>query len=303
MLSAGELAELLADWMDELEARNLSPNTRKTYRDGVTAFLRWAEAEGREPALDQPAVIAFTAAVLGTSERAAATAHSRQVAVRRFSKWLAKKEIIPADLLQGIEAVSVGESALRPLSDEQLAALFRACAGKDFTSRRDRALIRLMCETGLRASEAAGLQLADVDQRARTVAVRGKGGKFRIVTYGPQTASTVNDYLRARRAHHPGEGGPLWIGRQGRPVGYDLVYTTVKRRMLAAGIPVSEATGFTPHSLRRTWAVRWKHAGGSEAGLMAIGGWRRLESVAPYVRAASARLAAEEAARLNLGDL
>jgi integrase/recombinase XerD len=72
--------------------------------------------------------------------------------------------------------------------------------------------------------------------------------------------------------------------------------------MTAAGIPVGR-DGFSPHSLRRTFATRWREKGGSPDGLVAAGGWARLESVAPYTRAASARLTAEEAARLGLGNI
>jgi integrase/recombinase XerD len=162
--------------MTALEARHLSAHTLKTYRDGVTAFLDWCADQGRPPALDQPAVTAFTSWLLG--RRAANTAHSRQVAVRRFSRWLARKEIIPADRLAGMENVKTGEPALRPLSDEQLTALFRACKGKEFADVRDMALLRLMAETGLRASEAAALTLPGLDVRARTAVVwRGKGSK------------------------------------------------------------------------------------------------------------------------------
>ncbi|WP_279581683.1 tyrosine-type recombinase/integrase [Fodinicola feengrottensis] len=60
---------------------------------------------------------------------------------------------------------------------------------------------------------------------------------------------------------------------------------------------------FHPHRLRNTFATRWLAGGGSEGGLMAVAGWQRREMLDRYTRATQSDRAAEEAARLNLGDL
>lgn len=61
--------------------------------------------------------------------------------------------------------------------------------------------------------------------------------------------------------------------------------------------------GFRPHRLRHTAAHRWLAAGGSESGLMAIAGWTRTDMLVRYTRARASERAADEARRLNLGDL
>ena len=61
--------------------------------------------------------------------------------------------------------------------------------------------------------------------------------------------------------------------------------------------------GLPPHKLRHTAAHRWLAAGGSESGLMAMAGWTRTDMLVRYTRATAAERAADEAARLNLGDL
>lgn len=69
-------------------------------------------------------------------------------------------------------------------------------------------------------------------------------------------------------------------------------------RARRAGIP-----GFHPHILRHTAAHRWLAAGGSEGGLMAVAGWTRPDMLARYPQARASERAAEEARRLNLGEL
>ncbi len=61
--------------------------------------------------------------------------------------------------------------------------------------------------------------------------------------------------------------------------------------------------GFRPHRLRHTAAHRWLAAGGSEGGLMAVAGWTRPDMLLRYTKAQASSRAADEARRLNLGDV
>jgi integrase len=90
----------------------------------------------------------------------------------------------------------------------------------------------------------------------------------------------------------------LWLGDRGKGFGYHAAYDTLKLRADMAGLGA-----FHPHVLRHTAAGRWLDAGGSEGGLMSMAGWSRREMVDRYTRATSERRAAEEARKLNLGDM
>src|SRR5437868_925693 len=96
-----DIVPLLDSWLLHLAAERKSIQTRKTYGDGVRAFLRWCDAAGRSPVLDRPTVNAFVSSLLdGGAE--VATARSRQLAVRRFSAWLAEEDEIAADQLANL---------------------------------------------------------------------------------------------------------------------------------------------------------------------------------------------------------
>jgi integrase len=185
------------------------------------------------------------------------------------------------------------------LSQNELRALVKACEGTEFRDRRDEALVRLLAETGIRAGEAIALKVADLDlQQGLAVVRRGKGGKGRLVPFGPQTARSLDRYLRLRRQHSLSATGALWLGDRGRGFKYDGLLRALGRRARMAGLQ-----GFHPHQLRHTFASRWLAKGGSEGSLMAVAGWSRRDLLDRYTAATRSELAAQEARGLDLGDL
>ena len=295
---ADEFGALLGSFLLHLRAERKSPQTVKTYGDGVRGFLRWCAAEGIPPALDPPTADKWVASLLDAGAEAS-TARSRQLALRRFSAWLAAEGETGADELARLRPPRLDVKAVHPLSDVQLRALLAACKGPDLRDKRDEAIIRLMTETGARAGEVLALDVADVDLAAGTAVIhRGKGGKARRVPFGPRTGSAIDRYIRARRRHRLASTAVLWLGDRGREFGYHGLRDTLRYRAERAGIG-----GFHPHQLRHTAAHRWLAAGGSEGGLMAVAGWTRPDMLLRYTKARAEQRAADEARRLHLGDL
>ena len=297
-MSSPDLAVLLGSWELSLRAERKSPQTVKSYVTGVEQYLTWCATAGVPAALDRRQVARFVDHVLDHAQPA--TARVRQLAVRRFSAWLTEEGEIEADPLLGIKAPKLDTKVIEPLTETQLKAMLKACAGKDLRDRRDEAILRLMVETGARAGEVAALELGDVDLRDGTAIVRrGKGGKGRSIPFGPQTALAIDRYLRVRRSHSLADrSAALWLGDRGKPFRYDGLHKSLKMRATMAGV-----TGFHPHRLRHTAAHRWLAAGGSEGGLMAVAGWTRPDMLMRYTKAQASARAADEAKSLNLGDL
>lgn len=117
--------------------------------------------------------------------------------------------------------------------------------GKDFTRRRDAAIIRLFLASGIRAGEMAALRFPDVDLKAQTLRVGGKGRKWRVVPYSTAAAVALDRYLVSRPQSK-------WAGRT------DHVWLSVKGHMTRSGIQqLLERTGdklgipgLHPHRLR-----------------------------------------------------
>lgn len=301
---APSLDLLLPSWLLSLRADRKSDQTLKSYGDGVRFYLRWCAENGAEP-LDRASLRGWVTALLDSGNQPA-TARSRQLAVRRFTSWLADEGELPRDPFVGIKAPRLDTAVVEPLSDDQLKALLKACQSprgatpaEALRHRRDEAMLRLMLETGARAGEVVALEVADLDLPAGTAVIRrGKGGRGRVVPFGPFTAQALDRYLRLRARHRLADTPALWVGDRGKGFTYDALHKALKQRADVAGI-----TGFHPHKMRHTAAHRWLAAGGSEGGLMAVAGWTRPDMLMRYTKAQASSRAAAEARTLNLGEL
>ncbi|NEW49958.1 tyrosine-type recombinase/integrase [Nocardia cyriacigeorgica] len=293
-----DLAQLLPSWELALRAERKSAETLKSYGLGVRQFLAWCERTGSPTVLTKAAVAGFTADLLDNGAEAS-TARSRQLAIKRFSAWLADEGETDRDELLGLKPPKLDIKIVDPLTDDQLRALIKTCQGRDFRELRDMAIVRFMAETGCRAGEVVGLEISDVDlSRGLAVVRRSKTGRGRLTPFGPQTGRAIDRYLRARRTHRLANTPTLWLGDRGKNLGYQGLYSALLYRAGLAGI-----ANFHPHRMRHTAATRWLSAGGSEGGLMAVAGWTRRDMIDRYTRATASERAAAEAASLNLGDL
>jgi site-specific recombinase XerD len=286
-----KLADLLPSWLLALQAEHKSPATVEQYGLSVTVFIRWCEKQGVAAELDRRTVTAFLASLPSSG-----TAYVRQVALKQFSRWLTSEGEIDADKLTGLTLPKVDAKHVVPLTDAELGALFKACAGNTFRDRRDMAMARLLAETGMRAGECLGLSVADVDLTRGLAQIRKtKTGTGRTAPFGPTTAAAIDRYLRARRSH---KSERLWLSETGKPLAYAGLNHALGKRAAAAGI-----SRFHLHLFRHTAATRWLAAGGTEGGLMSVAGWRDAKMLRRYVAATAAERAAEEARRLGLGEL
>lgn len=290
-----DLDGLLASWLIVLRGERKSPATLKAYRAGVTQYLAFCVDQGLPAELSKDGVRAFMAH-LADSEPA--TARLRLTALKLFARWLADEEGFVADGVLAVRAPKLDDKAVPDLSADEVRRMLKACKGSEFRDKRDTAMLLLFTETGLRAAELLALDVADVDLAACTLTIhRGKGAKGRQARFSASAAAAVDRYVRARRSAGNPANGPLWVGSGSiRRLSYRGMTTALKLRAEQASV-----SGFHPHRLRHTAAVRWLAAGGSESGLMAQSGWSSRKMIDRYVRTAAEELASAEFDRLGLG--
>jgi site-specific recombinase XerD len=288
------LGELLTSWDVALRNERKSDHTRRVYRTAVASFLEFCAQQDIPAQLTKANVTAWLTSQAGSE---ASTVRLRLTTVKLFARWLAAEEGIDADPITAIKAPKVDQRAVPDLSDNEVKRMLKACDGTELRDKRDKAIVVMLAETGLRAGELLALDVDDVDVVACTAQVRrGKGGKGRRVKFSPSCAAVVDTYRRARRhAGHPTYEGPLWVSNRGR-LSYTGLVSTLKGRAKIANV-----TDFHIHRLRHTAAVRWLKAGGTETGLRAQAGWTSNTMIARYAKSASEQLAGEEFDRLNLG--
>jgi site-specific recombinase XerD len=281
-----------------LRVQGKADRTITLYGQSITYFSRWLAQEGQPTDLSG---LTRTNALkwldsLRERGQTTGTVRTRWRGMRRFVGWLVAEEILTTDPLTGI-SVDTPEPPLVPvLTDEELGALLDTCKGKGFRQRRDEALIRLLLDCGLRASELVGIDCKDLDLDAGSVMVTGKGSRVRMAYFGAKTALALDRYQRERLSHRYAADPGLFLSERGR-LSTDGVRERLKVHAEQAGLD-----GVHPHRFRHTWAHDFLLHEGQERDLKRLAGWSSDAMLSRYGASAADQRAREAAQRLRRGD-
>ena len=260
---------LVPSWRLSLEAGNKSPATVTSYLYATTQFRVYLQAQGMPTdvtAITREYVESFLRDLI--ENRSASTAETRYRGLRQFFAWAEEEGEITHSPMAKMKPPAVAEQPVDVPTDADLGRLLEACAGNDFESRRDTAIIRLFLDSGIRLSELTNLRLDDVDLGAGLVGVTGKGDRYRTASFGTKTAKAIDRYIRVRRGRPDADSPILWLGLKG-PMTGSGVRQMLWRRSAEAGIE-----RIHPHQLRHYFAHSWLATGGTEGDLMMLAGWR-----------------------------
>jgi integrase/recombinase XerD len=248
---------LVLDFLAYLEfERGLSRNTLEAYRSDLLQYGRFlAERDTDSLGASSADVSAFLAALGGTGGRLAspATIHRKTACLRSFYRHLRREGILDDDPTAGVPSPRRARKLPRVLTRGEVGRLLAAPSGTGPTDLRDRALLELMYASGLRASEAIGLEVADLDGEDRTLRARGKGSKERIVPVGRVAAEAIERYLERGRPALVGASVEthLFVNFRGGSLTRQGLYKIVRRHAITAGL----AERMSPHTLRHTFAT------------------------------------------------
>ncbi|HEX8066465.1 MAG TPA: site-specific tyrosine recombinase XerD [Thermoleophilaceae bacterium] len=255
---------LVLDFLAYLEfERGLSRNTLDAYRSDLLQFGRFLDERGRGPesatAADVSDFLARLAEGNGRAPASPATIHRKTACLRSFYRHLRREGVLDVDPMATIAGPRRSRRLPKVLTRGEVGRLLEQPRGTEPTALRDRALLELMYACGLRASEAIGIAVSDVDLEDRVLRARGKGAKERVVPVGSAAAEAVARYVeRGRPALARGRPvAELFLNFRGEPLTRQGLYKIVRRHAASAGL----ADRMSPHTLRHTFATHLLNGG------------------------------------------
>lgn len=293
--------EAVASFLASSRVKRLRPSTQTEYRSELSSFVQWCESQ--QVTLDQvnaKQVDAFLDHIKAThhpnlthkKELSTYTLAGMIRVVKTFLNWCLDDEEysqhVKADVVRRIKKPKVIKVIIETFTAAQIDALFTACAREesDHLRLRDRAIIALLLDTGIRATELCTLTIANVDLSPGDahIKVLGKGSKWGEVGMGSECRKLMSQYLRKYRdptleaeirqktqgkklldqqerrlKRNLQETSPFFMNRKGEPLTNNGLYQVISRLGEWAHI---EGVRCSPHTLRHTFSAMFMRNGG-----------------------------------------
>jgi site-specific recombinase XerD len=284
------LSKIIDGYLLSLNARHLSEHTVADYSRTLNKFAGFLVTDPGIHEVTSQHIQLFLASYKNLSNKSLLNYY---IGLSALWTWLVKEGLAGENIVRKITPPKPEKKEVVPLTESEIKAILSALNRSKIYQRdgqaidhalgsmeRNRAIILLMLDTGLRASELCDLKVDDVDNRNHRVFVRmGKGMKERMLPFSPRTGQMIWRYLAARKDSQPGDA--LFTSKLNRSMTRNKLaemFANIGRR---AGVP-----NFHPHRLRHTFAIQYLRNGGNAYTLQAMLGHSSLDMVKHYLRLA-----------------
>ncbi len=273
----------IGDFLDYLSyERNVSINTVGAYRNDLESFTTFLCNDYLTMArdlidlrrVDHLTIRAYLAHLARRKLRRSSIARHLS-ALRSFFKYLMREELVEANPARGVATPKREKHLPSVLQTSDVAVLLEAPNLSTPLGVRDRAWLELLYASGLRISELVGIDIDDLQVRARLVKVRGKGAKERIVPFGTKAQEAIRAYLQVRNAP---ERDSLFVNYRG-----ERITTRSVRRLFNGYVrDASLRAGVSPHTLRHSFATHLLNAGADLRAIQELLGHASLSTTQKY---------------------
>lgn len=287
-------SKVVDGYLLSLGARHLSEHTIADYSRTLSKFAAWMDEDRPVQEITSRHIELFFKSLDKLSNKSLLNYY---IGLSALWSWLVGEGLAAENIVRKLTPPKAEQKEVVPLTESEVKAIMSALNRSRVYVRqgtsvdhalgsfeRNRAIILLMLDTGLRASELCDLRVEDMDNRNNRIFVRkGKGMKERMLPFSPRTGQMIWRYLAARHDTQPGD--PLFTSKLNRSMTRTKLaemFANIGRR---AGVP-----NFHPHRLRHTFAIQYLRNGGNAYTLQAMLGHSSLDMVKRYLKLAQTDL-------------
>lgn len=271
----GGIEEYLAALRAE---RGLAANTVAAYRRDLNQYRTFVGERSPSAGL----AVAFVAGLHAAGLKPATIAR-KIAAVRGLHRFMVAEDLAPEDPTVLLDSPRLRQMLPKALEVDEVERLLEAPSQSTPLGRRDRALLEFMYATGVRVSEATGLDVVDLDLEERTALVTGKGAKQRQVPVGRPAVAAIRSYLpdRLRMKGSRRDPGALFLNARGGRLTRQAVWGIVRKHAAAAGIRPERVS---PHVLRHSAATHMVEGGADLRTVQEMLGHASISTTQVYTR-------------------
>lgn len=277
------LKEACESFLSRCVALNLADGSVAWYRRILRDMAAFLAGKGVTELKDvSPTLLRDCLTSLRGKGQAAETVFRSYGAMRCAFRFWKREGRIASNPMELVERPRRERVLIRPMSPDQASRLLEQPDAKTLEGLRDRGLMMLMLDSGLRVSEALSLEADRIDWLNCVLTVMGKGRKERSVPFSSRTCQAMLEYAR-KRGQGRVQAPQFFLGPRGRPLDRSNI-----RKMVAACGRKAEIVGVrvSPHTLRHTFAVLYIRNGGDSFSLQEILGHSTLDMTRRYVHLA-----------------
>lgn len=269
--------------------KGYSPHTLRAYSGDLQEFIGYLEEGGAVSLKDGKSIMAEQVTVLSIRGYLA-WLHKKAVdkrsvsrklsTLRSFFRYLNKLDVVADNPAEGVLSPKTGEKIPAYLSVDDMFRLLDSISEDTLPALRNRAIFETIYSTGIRVSEAAGLDVPSVDSDQGVMRVYGKGSKERLVPIGRQAISAISRYRKRlfEEAGIPLTGGPLFLNKNNGRLTTRSMDRILKKTAAACGLTVP----LSPHALRHSFATHMLDAGADLRIVQEILGHKSLSTTQKY---------------------
>ena len=288
------LSKTIEGYLLSLGARHLSQNTIDDYTRTLSKFSVFLEDDLPVNEITTRDIEGFLSINPALSNKSIL---NQYIGLSALWTWMVSEKFVSANVVRGLTPPKAEQKDIVPLNEKEVKAIVSALNKSRVYVRqgqnidhalgscdRNHAILMLLLDTGIRASELCDLRMEDLDNRNNRITIRlGKGMKSRTLPFSPRTGQAIWRYLATRADAQPDD--PLFLSK--------LNHAMTRTKLAEMFHNIGERAGVKnvhPHRFRHTFAIQYLRNGGNAYTLQAMLGHASLETVKIYLRLAQVDL-------------